>query len=111
MKKIINKLKFKSKRVKIMNTLENKTVVIIGGSQGIGLDTAKEAIAKGANVTIASRSNEKLEKAKAFLNGKVSTYQLDGSNEEEVKHSSINLMQLIILLFPHLELMVGQYKN
>jgi NAD(P)-dependent dehydrogenase (short-subunit alcohol dehydrogenase family) len=85
MRKIINKLKFKSKKVKIMNTLENKTVVIIGGSQGIGLDTAKEAIAKGANVTIASRSNEKLEKAKAFLDGNVSTYQLDGSNEEEVK--------------------------
>lgn len=68
-----------------MNTLENKTVVIIGGSQGIGLETAKEAIEKGANVTIASRSIEKLEKAKKHLKGRVSIYQLDGTKEEEVK--------------------------
>lgn len=68
-----------------MRTLENKTVVIIGGSQGIGLETAKEAIEKGAHVTIASRSTEKLEKAKAYLNGNVTTYQLDGTNEGEVK--------------------------
>tara|TARA_R100001369_G_C3316785_1_gene168231 strand:- start:1276 stop:1998 length:723 start_codon:yes stop_codon:yes gene_type:complete len=68
-----------------MTTLENKTVVIIGGSQGIGLETAKEAIEKGANVTIASRSLEKLEKAKNYLNGNVTTYQLDGSKEQEVK--------------------------
>ncbi|MEH6537982.1 MAG: SDR family oxidoreductase [Psychroserpens sp.] len=68
-----------------MKTLENKTVVIIGGSQGIGLETAKEAIEKGANVTIASRSLEKLEKAKNHLNGNVSIYQLDGSIEAEVK--------------------------
>jgi len=68
-----------------MNTLENKTVIIIGGSQGIGLETAKEAIEKGANVTIASRSIEKLEKAKDLLNGNVSIYQLDGTKENEVK--------------------------
>lgn len=68
-----------------MKTLENKTVVIIGGSQGIGLETAKEAIEKGANVTIASRSIEKLKKAKDYLNGKVSIYQLDGTKEDEVK--------------------------
>ncbi|WP_237274434.1 SDR family oxidoreductase [Tenacibaculum ovolyticum] len=68
-----------------MKTLENKTVVIIGGSQGIGLETAKEAISKGASVTIASRSLEKLEKAKDYLKGNVSIYQLDGTIESEVK--------------------------
>jgi NAD(P)-dependent dehydrogenase (short-subunit alcohol dehydrogenase family) len=68
-----------------MKTLENKTVVIIGGSQGIGLETAKEAIKKGAKVTIASRSLEKLEKAKSDLHDNVSIYQLDGTKENEVK--------------------------
>jgi NAD(P)-dependent dehydrogenase (short-subunit alcohol dehydrogenase family) len=68
-----------------MNTLANQTVVIIGGSQGIGLASAKQAVAKGAKVTIASRSLDKLEKAKASLNGSVSIYQLDGTIEAEVK--------------------------
>ncbi len=68
-----------------MKILENKTVVIIGGSQGIGLETAKQAIEKGAKVTIASRSLQKLEKAKGILKGKASIYQLDGTNENEVK--------------------------
>ncbi|RIV36683.1 SDR family oxidoreductase [Flagellimonas lutimaris] len=68
-----------------MKTLEKQKVVIIGGSQGIGLETAKEAIAKGADVTIASRSMDKLERAEEYLEGKVSTYQLDGSIEEDVK--------------------------
>ncbi len=68
-----------------MKTLENKIVVIIGGSQGIGLDTAKEAIERGAKVTIASRSLEKLGKAKSYLNDKVSVYQLDGTKEDEVE--------------------------
>lgn len=68
-----------------METLKNKTVIIIGGSQGIGLETAKEAIRKGANVTIASRSLKKLERAKKYLDNKVSIYSLDGSNENEVK--------------------------
>lgn len=83
MKNLLNKLR--TKKAKIMSNLENKTVVIIGGSQGIGLDTAKEAIAKGAKVTIASRSLEKLKQAKKYLNDNVSIYQLDGSKEEEVK--------------------------
>lgn len=82
-----------------MNNLENKTVVIIGGSQGIGLETAKQAIEKGAQVTIASRSMEKLEKAKVYLNNQVSIYQLDGTIEEDVKiffESFISINHLIV---------------
>jgi NAD(P)-dependent dehydrogenase (short-subunit alcohol dehydrogenase family) len=43
--------------------LEGKRVVIIGGSSGIGLETARLALAAGALVTIAGRSEERLERA------------------------------------------------
>ena len=65
--------------------LENQTVLIIGGSQGIGLATAQAAQALGAQVMIASRSQENLRQAKEQL-GAVETYVLDASKEEDVKH-------------------------
>ena len=43
-------------------SLKDKKVVIIGGSSGIGLATAKAAAAQNAYVLIAGRSREKLTK-------------------------------------------------
>eukprot|EP01084_Bolivina_argentea_P249160 416977_1 len=51
-------------RVKIPKmSLEEKNVLITGGSEGIGLCTAKEFVSKGCNVAILARNAEKLEKA------------------------------------------------
>ena len=41
-------------------SLKNKRVVIIGGSSGIGLATAKMAATAGAKVIIAGRTESKL---------------------------------------------------
>jgi len=43
--------------------LQGKRVVVIGGSSGIGLETARLALAEGAFVTIAGRSQERLRRA------------------------------------------------
>ena len=43
-----------------ITVLKDKHIVIIGGSSGIGLATAKQAIEQGAHVIIAGRSEEKL---------------------------------------------------
>src|SRR5271167_2958394 len=43
--------------------LHDRRVVIIGGSSGIGLETARLALAEGALVTIAGRSEERLQRA------------------------------------------------
>jgi len=43
--------------------LDGKRVVVIGGSSGIGLETARQALAEGALVTIAGRSEERLRRA------------------------------------------------
>ncbi|CAN8096908.1 unnamed protein product [Discula destructiva] len=45
--------------------VEDKTVLITGGSEGMGLSVACQLAAKGANVVIISRSAQKLEKALA----------------------------------------------
>ncbi|GGI45027.1 short-chain dehydrogenase [Paenibacillus marchantiophytorum] len=67
-------------------TLKDKRVIIIGGSTGIGLATAKAAIEQGASVVIAGRSLEKLEKAKAEINSDaLQVIQVDNKNEEALK--------------------------
>src|SRR5580693_10188672 len=43
--------------------LEGKHLVVVGGSSGIGLETARLALAEGAFVTIAGRSEERLRRA------------------------------------------------
>src|SRR5580658_3591223 len=47
--------------------LDGKRVVVIGGSSGIGLETARLALADGASVTIAGRSEERLRRAAESL--------------------------------------------
>lgn len=47
--------------------LQDKRVLITGGSKGIGLACARAFIAEGAKVALVSRSRENLEKAKASL--------------------------------------------
>ena len=43
--------------------LLGQTVVVIGGSAGIGLETARRARAEGADVVLTGRNPERLEEA------------------------------------------------
>jgi NAD(P)-dependent dehydrogenase (short-subunit alcohol dehydrogenase family) len=47
--------------------LDGQRVVIIGGSSGIGLETARLALAEGASLTIAGRSEDRLQRAAESL--------------------------------------------
>ena len=62
-------------------SLANKTVVIIGGSSGMGLATAKAALAEGAKVIITGRSEERLRSAREELGEGVRTVALDAADE------------------------------
>lgn len=67
-------------------SLKNQRIVIIGGSSGIGLATAKQAVEQGAYVIIAGRSQDKLEKAQQILGSEsTETHSLDNQNEEDLK--------------------------
>ena len=48
-------------------TLNGKRIVVLGGSSGIGLATAKAAAQEGANVVIASSRKERIDEALATL--------------------------------------------
>jgi uncharacterized oxidoreductase len=47
--------------------LKGKTVLITGGASGLGLESAKQFLAKGAKVIITGRNQSKLDKAKIML--------------------------------------------
>ncbi|MDJ0592405.1 MAG: SDR family oxidoreductase [Pleurocapsa sp. MO_226.B13] len=66
-------------------SLKNKRVVIIGGSSGIGLATAKMAATAGAKVIIAGRTESKLKVAKTEIGNDVDTYRVDLTEEASIK--------------------------
>jgi NAD(P)-dependent dehydrogenase (short-subunit alcohol dehydrogenase family) len=59
--------------------LLGQTVVVIGGSAGIGLETAKRARAEGADVILAGRNPERLEGAASAV-GALSTATFDAND-------------------------------
>ena len=65
--------------------IENESVVIIGGSSGMGLAIAKEAADAGAAVIIAGRSQGKLNDARQTISADVTTHIVDLSDEGSIR--------------------------
>ena len=65
-------------------SLKDQTVVVIGGSAGMGLAVARAAAAEGARVVIAARDAARLARAATEIEGKVETRVLDARNEADV---------------------------
>jgi NAD(P)-dependent dehydrogenase (short-subunit alcohol dehydrogenase family) len=61
--------------------LRGQTVVVIGGSAGIGLETARAARAEGAEVIITARDHERLEQAAREV-GAQSTSAFDATDQD-----------------------------
>ena len=59
--------------------LPGQIVVVIGGSSGIGLETARRARAEGASVVLAGRNPDRLERAAAEL-GALSSAAFDATD-------------------------------
>ena len=57
-----------------MTDLSGQKVVVIGGSAGIGLETARQARAAGAEVLITGRNPERLERAASELGAESSAF-------------------------------------
>jgi uncharacterized oxidoreductase len=64
--------------------IQNKTVLVTGGGSGIGLEIARQLIAKNNKVIITGRNAERLQAAAAQL-GNVTTITADVTNANDVK--------------------------
>jgi NAD(P)-dependent dehydrogenase (short-subunit alcohol dehydrogenase family) len=68
-----------------MESLKNKKILVVGGSSGIGLGTAKMAAEAGAVVTIAGRSQDRLNEALKTLPKGVTARTLDATSDAQVE--------------------------
>src|SRR5262250_456501 len=67
------------------NGFENKRVVIVGGSSGIGLAVAEHVASQGAKVVIASSNAERVQKAIKAVGGEAKGQAVDVSDEGAVE--------------------------
>src|ERR1700722_20247430 len=64
------------------NGFENKRVVIVGGSSGIGLAVAEQLALQGAEVVIVSGSTGRVQGAVKSIGGKAQGQAVDGSDKK-----------------------------
>jgi NAD(P)-dependent dehydrogenase (short-subunit alcohol dehydrogenase family) len=81
------------------NGLNNKRVVLLGGSSGIGLAVAEQASSQGAQVVIASSNAERVQKAVESLGRNAQGHAVDLSDERAVEMLFGNLGAFDHLVF------------
>jgi NAD(P)-dependent dehydrogenase (short-subunit alcohol dehydrogenase family) len=67
------------------NGMQNKRVVILGGSSGIGLAVGQQAASQGAQVVIASSKTERVQSAVESIGGNAEGHTLDLSDEQAIE--------------------------
>ena len=88
--------------------LENKSVVVIGGSRGIGLSIVEGFLHEKARVSIIARNiSDKLKSQLIKEDNKVSFYEGDATD----KKSLINISKLIIKKFKDIDVVVANVGN
>jgi len=60
--------------------LLGQTVLVIGGSSGIGLETARLARARGADIILTARNPDRLHRAGIELGASIAAFDATGSN-------------------------------
>ncbi len=82
--------------------LEKKTILITGGSSGIGLELAKQLLKRGNTLIVTGRDQEKLDATKGMIPG-VHTFQSDVSDPGAIKALSDG----VLAQFPALDTLIN----
>jgi len=95
--------------------LENKRAVITGGSNGLGLASARALAAMGANLTLLARGEERLLKAAEqlrhdFPDVRIEEQVLDVSNLDQVRDFAKQQKEPVDILMNNAGLMGPEYK-
>jgi NAD(P)-dependent dehydrogenase (short-subunit alcohol dehydrogenase family) len=78
--------------------LKGKSVLVTGGSKGIGLACAKAFVAEGCKVHLAARDAPRLQKAKSDLGGDVTTHSVDLRDGAALKKLAADCADVDILV-------------
>jgi NAD(P)-dependent dehydrogenase (short-subunit alcohol dehydrogenase family) len=81
------------------NGLQQKRVVVVGGSSGIGLAVAQQAASQGAKVVIVSSNAERIQKAVECIGGEAQGQAVDVRDEGAVATFFANLGAFDHLIF------------
>lgn len=73
--------------------LKGKNIILTGGSLGIGKETAKELVVRGANVLITARSEERLQKVSQEVD--VKTLAFDIGNLDDIEENAKKCIDLL----------------
>ncbi len=95
----------------MVNSLRRKTVVIAGGSSGMGLALARKAATEGAHVHILGRSVEKLIAAKAIVGGDVHTHIADIGVENDAQRVAAEIPHVDHLVITAAELVFKPFEE
>lgn len=88
----------------IVYGLQDKIVVVTGGSRGIGLEIARELIAQKAKVVICGRKQDKLDAARAELgSSNLMTVQAHIAKEDDVE----SMFKKIMETHPRIDILVN----
>ncbi len=90
---------------------QGKKIVVIGGSSGMGLATAKMAASEGATVVIASRSNQKLSEAAAEIDGVLEIFSVNAMEENSIKDLFDAVGEFDHLATPGSEAVMGRFLD
>ena len=73
--------------------LKDKNIILTGGSLGIGKETAKTLLKKGANVLITGRSLERLKNS--FKTDKIKVIEFDIGDIENIKKNTQKCLEIL----------------
>lgn len=82
--------------------LKNSTILITGGTSGIGLELVKQLTKQGANIIVTGRNLDKLNETKKQF-PEIQTFQSDVSNSNDIEQLYTQLIQQ----FPELNIIIN----